>query len=224
MLATDHPGTAIPADSPPPWALHVPLDLSRLASEPTLLETLRSRILPLLGSSGLHCLINNAAIQRLAPVAALTLTDWSRTLQVNVLAPFLLSQSLTPLLSVARGCILNVTSIHAQLTKPGFAAYASSKAALEGLTRALAVELAPHVRVNAIRPAALSTPMLEAGFTSHPEARAALDDHHPAGRIGTPLELARLALWLAADAPPFLTGAVIGLDGAIGSRLHDPAP
>lgn len=101
-------------------------------------------------------------------------------------------------------------------------AYATSKAALAGLTRALAVDLGGRVRVNAIAPAAISTPMLEAGFEGRPESRAELDRFHPAGRIGRPDEVARAAVWLASEESGFLTGATLAVDGALGVRLHDP--
>ncbi len=171
----------------------------------------------------LAALINNAAIQRLNRTEKVTVVDWDLTLAVNLVTPFLLAQAFLPDLERARGAVVNVASIHERLTKPEFVVYATSKAALAGLTRALAVDLGGRVRVNAINPAAISTPMMEAGFAAKPKsARRALNQYHPVGRIGQPEEVARLAVFLAGDIGPFLTGSVIGLDGAIASRLHDP--
>lgn len=168
-------------------------------------------------------LLNNAAIQILGGVEALKLEGWRETLDTNLLAPFFLSQALLRPLEENDGAIVNISSIHERLTKPGFVAYATSKAALSGLTRAMAVDLGPRVRVNAICPAAIATPMLRAGFEGKPEAFAALHRAHPSGRIGLPEEVARLARWLVAEAPSFLTGSCLGLDGGISGRLHDPA-
>lgn len=166
--------------------------------------------------------INNAAVQIMGGVDSLTAEDWKETLDVNVVAPFILSQLFLPDLEFTHGAVVNISSIHEKLTKPGFVAYATSKAALSGLTRAMAVDLGPRVRVNAICPAAIQTSMLEAGFSGHPEAMESLHIAHPSGRIGTPEEVASLARYLVSEAPEFLTGTCLGLDGAIASRLHDP--
>lgn len=174
-------------------------------------------------SAQLIGLINNAAIQILGGVDSLKADDWAASLDVNVVAPFILSQLFLPGLEASHGAIINISSIHEKLTKPGFVAYATTKSALSGLTRAMAVDLGPRVRVNAICPAAIQTAMLEAGFSSHPERLSALHEAHPSGRIGTPEEVATLARYLVSDAPEFLTGSCLGLDGAIASRLHDPA-
>jgi NAD(P)-dependent dehydrogenase (short-subunit alcohol dehydrogenase family) len=124
---------------------------------------------------------------------------------------------------LAKGCVINISSIHARLTKPNFVAYATSKAALSGMTRAMAVDLGGRVRVNAIEPAAISTDMLKAGFKDHPEQYAALEQCHPLGRIGTPEEVAALALSIVDGELRFLHGACVGMDGGISARLHDPA-
>jgi NAD(P)-dependent dehydrogenase (short-subunit alcohol dehydrogenase family) len=174
------------------------------------------------GGHGIHALVNNAAVQILGETGTLTRTDWQTTLDVNLLAPFFWIQGLLTELEAAGGCAVNIGSIHARLTKPRFAAYATSKAALAGLTRALAVDLGARIRVNAIEPAAIETPMLRAGFEHAPELFRQLQACHPAGGIGQPEEVARLALALADGELKFLHGACVPLDGGIGGRLHDP--
>jgi len=169
----------------------------------------------------LHGLVNNAAVQILAPSEDLNFADWNETLRVNLLAPFFLSKGLLNLLESVRGAIVNISSIHERLTKPEFVAYSTSKAALSGLTRAMAVDLGSRVRLNAICPAAIETAMLRAGFESKPEGYEALKMVHPVKRIGSPHEVARLCLYLIREAPGFLTGTNIGVDGGIASRLHD---
>lgn len=173
-------------------------------------------------AGGLHVLVNNAAVQVLGGVEELTISDWYRTLDINLLVPYSLTKGLLPQLESVGGCVINISSIHARLTKAGFVAYATSKAALSGMTRAMAVDLGARVRVNAIEPAAIQTPMLEAGFEGKPEEFAQLQVSHPQGRIGTPEEVAALALSVASGELQFLHGACIGLDGGISGRLHDP--
>ena len=132
-------------------------------------------------------------------------------------------QALLPELEKARGAVVNISSIHEKLTKAGFVAYSTSKTALSGLTRAMAVDLGARVKVNAICPAAIKTPMLAAGFEGRADAFDALHQAHPGGRIGLPEEVAHLARYLIAEAPAFLNGSCLGLDGGIAGRLHDPA-
>ena len=175
-----------------------------------------------LGADRLDVLINNAAVQILGGADSLSREEWRRTLDVNVLAPFLLAQALLPNLEAASGCIVNIGSIHARLTKRDFVAYATSKAALAGMTRALAVDLGSRVRINAIEPAAIETEMLKDGFEGQAELWTRLAEYHPQGRIGHADEVARLALAVTEGGMDFLHGACIGLDGGISGRLFDP--
>lgn len=171
----------------------------------------------------LRVLINNAAVQRLAGIDDLSWADWQETLDVNVTAPAMLTKACLPHLERSKDpCVINIGSIHARLTKRGFLAYASSKAALQGLTQALAVDLGGRVRVNAVSPAAVDTPMLRAGFAKRPEALDELAQCHPVGRIGRPEEVAAAAMFLTEDGAAFASGMSLDLDGAIGRRLHDP--
>lgn len=201
---------------------YVPADLSRLSGDALYrdgcLNSFRAS-LPQTGS--LDALINNAALQIVAPAERLTAADWLQTCNVNVIAPFLIAQGMLRELEAAGGAIINVGSIHAQQTKPGFAAYATSKAALVGLTRALAVELGGRVRVNAVCPAAVATPMLAAGFAGNAQALSRVASRHPSRRIGTPDEVAAFVLTLVSDTSKYLTGAIVNLDGGISSRLFE---
>jgi NAD(P)-dependent dehydrogenase (short-subunit alcohol dehydrogenase family) len=174
-------------------------------------------------SGGLDALINNAAIQLLGGVETLTRTDWHRTLDVNLVAPFIWAQGLLPALAMSAGCVLNISSIHARLTKRNFVAYATSKAALSGMTRALAVDLGDRVRVNAIEPAAIDTDMLRAGFAGQDAKYDELKMRHPMRRIGWPQEVAACALALCDRRLAFVTGTCVALDGGIGAALNDPA-
>ncbi len=197
-------------------------DLRQLvAHEPYAVDVL-ARVRAHLNGGALKVLVNNAAVQTLGKVEDLTRQDWHACLETNLLAPFLLVQALLPELERARGCVINVSSIHARLSKPKFAAYATSKAALSGLTRSLALEVGDRIRVNAIEPAAVDTEMLKAGLEDMPDAFSQLEKYHPTQSIAKPEEIGQLAISLADGALPFLNGAAISLDGGIGGRLHDP--
>jgi NAD(P)-dependent dehydrogenase (short-subunit alcohol dehydrogenase family) len=171
----------------------------------------------------LHCLINNAAIQITGKFAEISTADLLISLQVNVVAAFSLSKLLFNCLTAARGTIINISSIHATLTKPGFLAYSVSKAALSGLTRAMALDIGDKIRVNAIEPAAVATDMLIQGFGENIDGLNQLNEFHPTGKLGTPEEIARLAHLIASEQLPFLNGSCISIDGGIRCRLHDPA-
>ena len=121
------------------------------------------------------------------------------------------------------GCVINISSIHARLTKSDFSCYAASKAALESLTRSLAIELSGRgVSVNAISPAAISTEMLKEGFAKTPHKLEELESFHPSGSIGTPEQLATFVKSISEQRGGFLTGSVLEFNGAIGGKLHDP--
>ena len=166
-------------------------------------------------------LINNAAVQLLGSIEKIRLQDWEETLRVNLTGPLLLSQLLLDKLEQSKGCIINIGSIHHQLTKPNFVSYATSKSALIGLTKALAVDLQGRVRVNAISPAAIETAMLRAGFDNDENAIDELRKIHPVQRIGYPSDVAKMALFLASDNSGFIHGANLSLDGGISSVLKD---
>lgn len=216
VIATDlHEKPHFPVDQ------YICLDLACFAVD----KKFRRRIeleLSDLFSAGLNCLINNGAYQVVAPLNELTAEDWHRSINVNVTAPFFLVKALLESLKLSKGNVINISSVHARLTKPNFGAYATSKAALEGLTRSLGVELGKNVRINAIAPAAIGTSMLEAGFERAPEVFDKLVSCHPSGCLGTPQDIAALALFIADDRNGFLNGSILGIDGGIGSRLHDP--
>lgn len=198
------------------------IDLERFAADANYREAALVRIRAKLPSEELAALVNNAATQTIARTEEIKAEDWDRVLRVNLTAPFFLTQGLLQALRSGRGCVINIGSIHGHLTKPGFVSYATSKSALEGLTRALAVDIGEGVRVCSIAPAAIRTPMLEAGFEGHPSALADLALHHPVKAIGEPFEVAAAALFLASAPGSFLNGTNLRIDGGIAARLHDP--
>ena len=197
-------------------------DLRQLCQDPAYCDDILAEVHSHCSGNQLKVLINNAAVQILKETEEIQADDWLQTMNVNVVAPFLLAQGLLENLEAGNGSVINIASVHAQATKPGFVCYATSKAALVGLTKAMAVDLGPRVRVNAICPAATATPMLQAGFEDDPEAFAQLAHMHPRGRIARPSEIAEIALFLASSRADFLTGTALYADGGICARLHDP--
>jgi pteridine reductase len=156
----------------------------------------------------LDALVNNASAFYRTPIGEATAAHWDELFGANARAPFFLAQAAAPHLRATRGAIVNLTDIHAARPPKGLNVYAMSKAALVAMTRALAVELAPEVRVNAIAPGAILWP--EDGMAE--AAQAAILARVPLGRTGTPEEIAEAVRWLLRDAT-YLTGAELALDG-----------
>ena len=156
----------------------------------------------------LDALVNNASGFHPTPFGATTPAQWDELFAINARAPFFLSQAAAPHLANANGAIVNIADIHAERPLRGHAVYAMSKAALLHMTRSLALELAPKVRVNAVSPGAILWP--EGG--KDPDAQAALLARTPLGRTGTPQEIAEAVLWLLQDAR-YCTGQTLHVDG-----------
>lgn len=169
----------------------------------------------------LFLLINNAAVQILSSLSEVKIDDWNQTLNVNLTGPLMLSQLFLSRLEESQGSIINIASIHQQLTKKRFLAYATSKSALVGLTKALSVDLQGRVRVNSISPAAIDTQMLRDGFDNDEAKVQMLNELHPSRRIGKPQEVSQLALLLAEDKLGFINGANLNIDGGISNVLKD---
>lgn len=201
---------------------YIDCDLQQFVAESSLRTSFAKDVELLLDGRKLTALVNNAAILSTSGMQTLKLSEITASMNVNVIAAFALSQVLYPALEASKGSIVNIGSIHAKQTKPGFINYAMSKAALRGLTQAMAVECGASVRVNLVEPAAIATPMLLAGFVETPEAFEGLEEYHPVGRIGQPCEVAEVVAFLISDKCSFMNGSIIAVDGGIAARLHDP--
>jgi NAD(P)-dependent dehydrogenase (short-subunit alcohol dehydrogenase family) len=218
-------GTDIRETEGSSYSAFIYCDLTDLARSEQTQERFRGRILDLLTANSvtLSVLINNAALQVTGSLQGLNTETFINTQLVNLVAPFVLTKLFAQELRASGGAVINIGSIHSKLTKPGFTAYAASKAGLSGLTRSLALDFGGEVTVNTICPAAFDTVMLREGFGEDTDAVSQLGSYHPAGRIGAPAEIAALALFLSSENARFVTGADIAIDGGIGGRLHDPA-
>lgn len=174
----------------------------------------------------LDALVNNAAMQIEKRLVDTDPGEWDEVLAANLRGPFLATRGAWEALRQARGAVVNVSSVHAVATSAGIAAYAASKGGLVAFTRAAALELAPEVRVNAVLPGAVDTPMLRAGvgrWAPPDRVDAALEDlarRTPLGRIANPTEIAHVILFLAdGDRSSFITGQTIVADGGVTARL-----
>ena len=156
----------------------------------------------------LDALVNNASSFFPTSFGTTTPTQWDALFAANTRAPFFLSQAAAPHLKAAHGAIVNLVDIYDERPLRDHAVYGMSKAALLHMTRALALELAPEVRVNAVAPGAILWPEDGKGDA----AKAAMLARTPLGRIGTPEEIAEAVRWLLRDAT-YTTGQVLRLDG-----------
>ena len=198
------------------------IDLEKIVSDETYADRFRDTVLDITSGNGLHSLINNAAVQILGSAKDISRSAWQTSMNVNLAAPFFLTQMFLESLRNNEGAVVNISSIHALQTKRNFVSYATSKGALSSLTRNLAVDLGNTVRVNAIEPAAVSTDMLRAGFEGKEEQYKLLEAFHPIARIATPEEVAQLALFLCSNKASFIHGACINATGGIHGCLNDP--
>lgn len=159
-------------------------------------------------SGGLEILVNNASSFYPTPMGSVTERQWDDLLASNLKAPLFLAQSALPYLRRGNGSIINIADIHARRPLRDHAVYGSAKAGLEMLTRSLAKDLAPDIRVNAIEPGAILWP--EKGMTD--EIRQHILEQIPLRRAGSPVDIADCVLYLVRDAG-YVTGQVIAVDG-----------
>ncbi|NWG30748.1 MAG: pteridine reductase [Rhodocyclaceae bacterium] len=164
----------------------------------------------------LDALVNNASSFFQTPIGTIDETAWDDLVGSNLKGPLFLSQAAAPHLAQAHGCIVNITDIHAERPLKGYPLYCAAKAGLLGLTRALALELGPQVRVNAVAPGAIEWPENATDFP--PEAQAAIIEHTLLKRVGSPRDIARTVKFLIFDAP-YITGQVINVDGGRSAHL-----
>ncbi|TRD15584.1 SDR family NAD(P)-dependent oxidoreductase [Palleronia caenipelagi] len=163
-------------------------------------------------------LVNCAGIAITGPVVTYDPADWSRTLAVNLTAPFLLSRAVLPgMIAQKQGKIINISSQTGVIALPDHAAYAASKGGLNALTKSLMTEAAPHnVQVNAICPTVVLTEM-GTQLWSAPEKRDPFLARTPLGRFGQPVEIADIALYLASPASNLVNGELVMIEGGYSS-------
>ncbi len=164
----------------------------------------------------LDCACNNAGIEGAqAPTDACSEENWDRVLTINLKGLWLcMKYELPLLLAQGGGAIVNIASIAGLVGFTNLPAYCASKGGVVQLTRTAALEYAQRgIRVNAVCPGGIRTPMLDRLFHEQPEMEAGLTAAHPMGRLGKPAEIAEAVLWLCSDAASFVTGQALAVDG-----------
>jgi NAD(P)-dependent dehydrogenase (short-subunit alcohol dehydrogenase family) len=173
--------------------------------------------------SQVHVLLNNAAIQINKTVEDTTVEEWNREINVNLGGVFLCSKFFLPHLRRTRGCIINMSSVNGFFVEPRCAGYCATKAAIIGLTKAMAIDHGKEgIRVNCICPGYIDAGLAWGYFEAQPHpaaARAAAGKLHALWRIGRPEEVGRVAVFLASDEASFMTGSAVVVDGGFGSGL-----
>ena len=187
-----------------------------------------SQLFDLVGPRGLlRVVVNSVGIQRYGTAEETSVDEWDEVIRVNLRTAFLLAKFAIPHLRAAGGgAIVNVSSVQAFATQNGVVAYTSSKAALVGLTRALAVDHArENIRVNVVCPGSVDTPLLNAAaalFAKEGEAAQLLASWgamHPIGRVARPEEVAEAVWFLSNPSSSFVTGAELKVDGGLLAQL-----
>jgi len=200
----DTTGVALPAG-----ARAVTCDVSDPAQVDALVDSVRA------AEARLDALICNAGFGIRKPIAQLSPAEWSSVLGTNLTSAFLLVRAAESLLRAAKGSVVTIASTRAHMSEPDTEAYAASKGGLVALTHALAISLAPDVRVNCISPGWI--------LTKGPQPTAEEHAFHPAGRVGTPEDIAALAAFLVGRDAGFITGAEFVVDGGVTRKMIYPA-
>jgi len=188
----------------PKSAFTVAADMLDIADVERMAAEVQKRI----GSNRLDVLVNNASSFYPTPLGTVTPEQWHDLMGSNLKAPLFLSQALLPALRAARGVIINIVDVHAQRPLRDHPVYGAAKAGLAMLTRSLAKDLGPDVRVNGVSPGAILWP--DEGMTE--PLRAAIVKQTALKRTGEPQDIARTVLFLVRDAP-YITGQIIAVDG-----------
>jgi NAD(P)-dependent dehydrogenase (short-subunit alcohol dehydrogenase family) len=184
-------------------------DLNNLSSIPALIENIISEF------GQIDILVNNAGINMKKEFTDVTDEEFQSVITTNLCSVFSMSREVVKqMLKQKSGCIINISSMAAQYGLPKVIAYSASKTAIDGMTRAMAVELSPKgIRVNAIAPGFIYSAMTDKALNSDPERKAKVFGRTPMGHMGQPEDIGAAALYLASDSAKYVTGIVLPVDG-----------
>jgi NAD(P)-dependent dehydrogenase (short-subunit alcohol dehydrogenase family) len=185
-------------------------DLTDLASLPKLVSSIAEK------HGHIDVLVNNAGINMKKEFTEVTNEDFQKIIVTNVTAVFALSREVVKCMldKKIKGSIINISSMASQYGIPKVIAYTASKSAVEGMTKAMAVELSPKgIRVNCIAPGFIATDMSAKALNNDPERKFKALDRTPMGELGKPSDIGDAAVFLASDAASYITGVVLPVDG-----------
>ena len=173
----------------------------------------------------LDILVNNAGIGTYKSVLDVTSEEWDKCLAVNLKGVFLCSKySIPHMQSIGKGVIINMSSVHAHATANGVAPYCASKGAITALTRNMAIDYGPIIRVNSIAPGWILTPLIEDLFNSYDDPaaiRKKIEDRQVMKRSGTSQDVGQACAFLASDEASFITGTELFVDGGLTAVLEE---
>ncbi|MGB3587631.1 MAG: glucose 1-dehydrogenase [Tunicatimonas sp.] len=171
----------------------------------------------------INYLINNAGIQRYSTVTETSEEEWDLVMNVNLKSAFLCAKHTIPYMQkIGRGVVVNVSSVQAMLSQNNVAPYTTSKTAMLGLTRSIAVDYAPSIRCVAVCPGTVDTPMLQWGIQQSPNPEQVYQecvDMHLTERIAQPQEIGEFIAYLCSDKAAFMTGQAYRIDGGLGVMI-----
>jgi NAD(P)-dependent dehydrogenase (short-subunit alcohol dehydrogenase family) len=192
-----------------PLAGYVTLDLNRLDEIPGAVKSIA-------GQTGcVDILVNNAGINFKKALLDVSNEEYQDIILTNQTSVFAFTREVAGYMKKqGSGCILNISSMASQYGIPQVIAYTASKSAIEGMTRAMAVELSPlGIRVNCIAPGFIRTNMSSKAFDNDPERKRKVLSRTPMGRLGEPVDVAEAAYFLVSDAAAYITGVILPVDG-----------
>jgi NAD(P)-dependent dehydrogenase (short-subunit alcohol dehydrogenase family) len=168
--------------------------------------------------------VNNAGVGTYTSVLDTTSESWDRCLAINLKSVFLFSKYVIPhMQALGKGAIVNMSSVHSRSTVNGVAPYAASKGAITALTRNMAIDYGPTIRVNSIAPGWVWTPLIERLFEGYEDPKAMIkkvEERQVLKRMGTPTDIGNAAAFLASDEAAFITGAQLFVDGGLTAVLE----
>ncbi len=187
----------------------ISFDLTKFERVPELIERVQSQF------GSIDILVNNAGINMKKDFCEVSNEDFQTILQTNVTSVFVISREVVKgMIEKGRGSIINISSMAAQYGIPKVIAYTASKAAIDGMTKAMAVELSPKgIRVNAIAPGFIATDMSAKALNSDSERKHKVLSRTPLGYLGDPSDIAAAALFLGSDSSKYITGVILPVDG-----------